>query len=204
MPEVLLSTRNPHKVREIRQMLDGTGFTLVALDELDQELPEVVEDGDTFRANADKKARTLASLTGRITIADDSGLEVDALDGAPGVYSARFAGIEGGGADEANNDLLLAKLADVPDERRTARFRCALAVVTPEGQARYADGTVEGRISHERRGDNGFGYDPLFLLRDDEQGRTTAQMPSAEKHAISHRGRALRSLLPILRELTAG
>jgi len=199
--EILIATGNRHKLKEIRQMLEGTSFVAVGLDSV-PDAPEVVEDRDSFQGNADKKARTLAEHTGRITVADDSGLVVDALDGAPGIYSARFAGVSGDGADEANNDLLLEKLEDVPDADRTARFRCALAVVTPDGRARYSDGTVEGRIGHERRGTNGFGYDPLFLLEGDPAGRTTAELPSAEKNAISHRGRALRSLLPILEELT--
>ncbi len=203
MTEILIATGNRHKLEEIRQMLEGTRFTAVGLDTV-PDAPEVVEDADTFRGNADKKARTLAMLTGRVTVADDSGLVVDALDGAPGIYSARFAGVSGDGADEANNALLLRKLADVADADRTARFRCALAVVTPDGRAKYSDGTVEGRIGHERRGTNGFGYDPLFLLEGDAGGRTTAELPSEEKNAISHRGRALRSLLPILKELTAG
>lgn len=201
MTEILIATGNRHKLKEIRQMLEGTSFVAVGLDSV-PDAPEVVEDRDSFQGNADKKARTLAEHTGRITVADDSGLVVDALDGAPGIYSARFAGVSGDGADEANNDLLLEKLEDVPDADRTARFRCALAVVTPDGRARYSDGTVEGRIGHERRGTNGFGYDPLFLLEGDPAGRTTAELPSAEKNAISHRGRALRSLLPILEELT--
>jgi XTP/dITP diphosphohydrolase len=195
--EILIATGNRHKLKEIRQILEGTSFVAVGLDTV-PDAPEVVEDADSFQGNADKKARTLAMHTGRITVADDSGLVVDALDGAPGIYSARFAGVRGPEADEANNDLLLTKLGDVADANRTARFRCALAVVTPDGRAMYSDGTVEGRIGHERRGANGFGYDPLFLLDGDPQGRTTAEMPSAEKNAISHRGRALRSLLPIL------
>ena len=201
MTEILIATGNRHKLKEIRQILEGTSFVAVGLDTV-PDAPEVVEDADSFQGNADKKARTLAMHTGRITVADDSGLVVDALDGAPGIYSARFAGVSGPEADEANNDLLLTKLGDVADANRTARFRCALAVVTPDGRAMYSDGTVEGRIGHKRRGANGFGYDPLFLLDGDPQGRTTAEMPSAEKNAISHRGRALRSLLPILGELT--
>ena len=199
--EILIATGNRHKLKEIREMLEGTRFVAIGLDDV-PDAPEVVEDADSFRGNADKKARTLAAHTGRLTVADDSGLVVDALDGAPGIYSARFAGVQGPGADEANNDLLLQKLAEVPDAERTARFRCALAVVTADGRGRYADGTVEGTIGHERRGTNGFGYDPLFLLAGDARGRTTAELSSEEKNAVSHRGRALRSLLPILEELT--
>lgn len=196
--EVLLATRNKHKLREIRQILDGTRFSVISTDELDSSVPEVVEDADTFRGNADKKARTLAQLFQRVTIADDSGLEVDALDGAPGVYSARFAGVEGAGADEANNDRLLRDLADVPDAERTARYRCSLAVVTPDGRAGYSDGTCEGSIGYERIGEGGFGYDPLFRMPD---GRTMAQYSPDEKNAISHRGVALQSLLPLLDDL---
>jgi XTP/dITP diphosphohydrolase len=199
--EILIATGNRHKLKEIREMLVGTRFTAIGLDDV-PDAPAVVEDADSFRGNAEKKARTLALLTGRLTVAGDSGFVVAVLDGAPGIYSARFAGVDGPGADEANNDLLLQRLAGVPDHARTARFRCALAVVTADGRIRYADGTVEGRIGHERRGTNGFGYDPLFLLDGDPSGRTTAELPSAEKHAISHRGHALRRLLPILEELS--
>lgn len=200
--EVLLATGNLHKLREIREMLEDTCYRVVSLSEI-KDAPEIVEDGATFRANADKKARTLARHSGRITIADDSGIEVDALDGAPGVYSARFAGHSGEGADAANNRLLLEKLRDVPDKKRTARFRCALAIVHPDGRARYSDGTLEGKIKSQEIGDRGFGYDPIFLALGDARGRTTAEMSSAEKNAISHRGRALKKLLPLLDELVA-
>ena len=199
--EVVLATRNKHKLREIREILAGTAFSVVSTDELDRSLPDIVEDADTFRGNADKKARTLAAHFDRIAIADDSGLEVDALGGAPGVYSARFAGVDGAGADEANNDRLLRDLADVADAERTARYRCSLAVVTPDGRSGYSDGTCEGRIGHIRTGDGGFGYDPLFLVAGDPAGRTMAQYSPAEKNAISHRGVALQTLLPILRDL---
>jgi XTP/dITP diphosphohydrolase len=196
--EVILATRNKHKLREVREILADTAFAVVSTDELDSSLPDIVEDSDTFRGNADKKARTLAMHFDRITIADDSGLEVDALDGAPGVYSARFAGVDGAGADEANNDLLLVKLADVPADRRTARYRCSLAVVSPDGRAGYSDGTCEGSIGYERIGEGGFGYDPLFRMPD---GRSMAQYAPSEKNAISHRGVALQALLPLLKDL---
>ena len=200
--EVLLATSNRHKLREIRAMLEGTRFRVISLADI-ADAPEVIEDGDTFRANADKKARSLAMHTGRLCVADDSGIEVDALDGAPGVHSARFAGRSGEAADPANNRLLLDKLREVPDGKRTARFRCALAIVRPDGRALYSDGTVEGHIGHKEIGDGGFGYDPLFLLDGDPEGRTTAQLSAEEKNAISHRGLALRALLPILEELVA-
>ena len=202
MNEILLATSNQHKLREIREMLEGTSFRVISLADIANP-PEVVEDGDTFRANADKKARTLAAYTGRVCVADDSGIEVDALGGAPGVHSARFAGLSGQAADPGNNRLLLERMQGVPDEERTARFRCALAIVHPDGRALYSDGRVEGYIAHREIGEGGFGYDPLFLLKDDPQGRTTAQLSADEKNAISHRGLALRALLPMLEELVA-
>ncbi len=204
MTEVLLATRNRHKLREIREILDGTAFSVISPDELAEGVPDVVEDGDTFRANADKKARTLAQMFDRITIADDSGLEVDALDGAPGVHSARFSGVDGAGADEANNDKLIASLDGVPDSKRTARYRCALAIVTPDGRARYTDCTCEGSIGYERIGTGGFGYDPLFRVAGDPAGRTMALYSPDEKNAISHRGKALLELLPLLESLLEG
>jgi XTP/dITP diphosphohydrolase len=198
--QILFATGNRHKLREIRAMLEGTRFRVISLADL-TDPPEVIEDGDTFRANADKKARTLAAHTGTVCVADDSGIEVDALGGAPGVHSARFAGMSGEAADPANNRLLLKRLLDVPDAERTARFRCALAVVHPDGRALYSDGAVEGRIGRQELGEGGFGYDPLFLLEGDPQGRTTAQLSADEKNAISHRGLALRALLPMLEEI---
>ncbi|MCO4770032.1 MAG: RdgB/HAM1 family non-canonical purine NTP pyrophosphatase [Deltaproteobacteria bacterium] len=199
---ILVSTRNPHKLREFREMFEGTKYRLVSIDEVPG-APEVEEDGDTFRANADKKARTLALFSGHITIADDSGIEIDALDRRPGVYSARYAGVEGPGADAANNAKMIEELTGVPDAQRTARYRCSLAVVRPDGEARYADGTCEGGIGHEARGEGGFGYDPWFLVGDGS-GRTMAELSSDEKHAISHRGAATAGLLPLLDDLTGG
>jgi len=198
--ELLLATRNPHKLREVREILAGTDFVVISIADL-SEIPEIIEDGDTFEANADKKARVLARLTGRTAIADDSGIEVDHLDGAPGIYSARFAGVQGPGADAANNRLLVEKLEGVPMSQRTARYRCVLAIVTPDGAARYSSGSVEGRIVDEPAGDGGFGYDPHFLVEGDAQGRRMAELSPDEKNAISHRGKALRELLPLLEDL---
>lgn len=198
--KILLSTRNRHKLRELSEMFEGTRYELVSLDAL-SDPPEVEEDRDTFRGNADKKARELAAFSGMVTVADDSGIEVDALGGRPGVWSARYAGVDGPGADAANNRKLQEELADVADPERTARYRCALAVVRPDGEARYSDGTCEGRIGREARGSGGFGYDPYFLV-DDGSGRTMAELSADEKHAISHRGAALERLLPLLDELT--
>jgi len=200
--ELLLATRNPHKVREVRELLEGTGYSLISIADL-QDIPEVVEDGDSFQANADKKARTLARITGRTAISDDSGIAVDFLGGAPGIHSARFAGVEGAGADPANNALLIERLRGVPAEQRTARYHCVLAIVTPDGRARYTEGSVEGRIVDNPRGEGGFGYDPHFLVEGDSQGRTMAELSPGEKNAISHRGKALRGLLPLLQDLDA-
>jgi len=197
---LLLATRNAHKLREVKEILAGTDFEVTSTADFPG-TPEVIEDGDSFQANADKKARTLAELTGRTAIADDSGIEVDALGGAPGIYSARFAGVDGSGADEANNLLLVSRLQGVPAEERTARYRCVLAVVTPGGEARYTEGSVEGRIVDEAIGDGGFGYDPHFEVTGDPQQRRMAQLSPDEKNAISHRGKALRNLLPLLEEL---
>ena len=198
--EILVATRNSHKLREFRQMFAGTRYTLVTLDAIPN-APEVIEDGVTFQANADKKARQLAVFSGRITIADDSGIEIDALDGRPGVWSARYAGVDGDGADAANNAKMLEELDGVPDEQRTARYRCVLAVVRPDGEARYADGSCEGRIGYAPRGQHGFGYDPYFLVSGDFGGRTMAELEPDEKNAISHRGEALKGLLPLLDEV---
>lgn len=166
-------------------------------------VPEAVEDGATFAENAVKKAVLVAEYTGAIALADDSGLEVDALEGRPGVLSARFAGRHGD--DAANNRLLLQLLLGLPDERRTARFRCAIALATPEGEVLTADGSCEGVIAHEPRGSNGFGYDPLFFMP--EYGKTMAELPSDVKNRVSHRARAMQEALKLLREVfepTAG
>jgi XTP/dITP diphosphohydrolase len=198
--QLLLATRNLHKLKEVREILADTDFEVISIADV-ADIPDIVEDGETFRANADKKARTLAKLTGHTAIADDSGIEVDYLGGAPGIYSARFAGVEGAGADAANNALLVKKLRGVPMSERTARYRCVLAIVTPDGEVRYSSGSVEGRIVDEPAGSDGFGYDPHFLVEGDPAGRRMAELSPDEKNAISHRGKALRELLPLLEEL---
>ena len=157
---ILAATKNAGKLREIEAVLGDLGVAFITLADIG-EVPEAVEDGATFAANAAAKARHYSRLTGRWTLADDSGLEVDALEGAPGVYSARYAGPHD---DDANNAKLVANLADVPPERRTARFRCALALADGERILASATGTIEGRIIDTPRGQNGFGYDPHFLV----------------------------------------
>ena len=186
---VVVATGNPHKVTEIEAILGQSlpGVRFVALGELG-DFPDPVEDGDTFEANAALKARSACQVTGLPAIADDSGLCVDYLDGAPGIYSARFSG--GHGNDEANNDLLLQKLEGVPMEQRTAYYVCAICCVFPDGEELTVRGECHGHIGFERDGNAGFGYDPLFLVEGRSFGRYTAE----EKDKISHRGRALRTL----------
>jgi len=195
---LVLATRNPHKVGELQAILlhAGVDVSLVGMDAFPH-VPDVVEDGLTFASNALKKARETATATQLPCLADDSGLCVDALNGMPGVFSARWSGRHGD--DAANLDLVLAQLSDVADGLRGARFECAAALALPSGQERVVSGTVEGRLLRARRGSGGFGYDPIFLPDDHEV--TTAEMSAAEKNAISHRGRAFRALVPAITEL---
>jgi len=191
MPEILLATRNAGKIREIRQMTVAGGWAWCGLDAF-PDVPAAIEDGATFAENARRKALHYAQATGLYTLADDSGLEVDCLGGEPGVHSARYAGTPRD--DDANNRKLVAALAGVPVERRTARFRCAMAFARPGELLIETEGAVAGLIIDEPRGDNGFGYDPHFLIP--ALGRTTAELPPDEKNALSHRGQALRDMLP--------
>jgi XTP/dITP diphosphohydrolase len=203
-PRVVLATRNAHKVAELRRILADAGLDvdLVGTDDFPG-LPEVPETGSTFAANALLKARAAAAGTGLPSVADDSGLCVDALNGMPGILSARWAGRHGD--DAANLELVLDQVSDVPDERRDAHFQCAAAVVLPPGDdgapgdERVVEGSVEGTLIRAPRGENGFGYDPIFVPHGHD--RTTAEMSAAEKDAISHRGAAFRALVPVLRDL---
>jgi len=198
---VVLATRNQHKIVELRRILQSAGLAidLIGTEEF-PELPEVAETGTTFAANALVKARDVASRTGLVAIADDSGLSVDALNGMPGILSARWAGRHGD--DNANLTLLLAQLADVPAQRRSAAFHCAAAVATPDGDERVVEGVLEGSIVERPRGENGFGYDPIFTPNG--YVLTTAQLTPDEKDAISHRGKAFRALVPVLADLLGG
>lgn len=193
--ELVLATRNPGKVREMAALLADLGVTVRSLSDVPG-APEVEEDGRTFAENAVKKAETIARFTGLPALADDLGLEVDALGGAPGVFSARYAGE--GASDAANNAKLLAALAGVPAERRTARYRCVLALAVPGMPTVTVEGVCEGRIAEQPRGTGGFGYDPLFYLPG--RGKTMAELRPEEKNAISHRGQALRRLKALLIE----
>jgi XTP/dITP diphosphohydrolase len=190
---LLVATTNPGKIAELARLFAGLpGLAVIGPDDIGP-LPEVIEDGDTFEANAVKKARAIAQATGIMTLADDSGLEVDALDGAPGVFSARYAGE--GASDVDNNARLLAALEGVPDEARTARFRCVLAVVDPErahADLLLTQGTVEGSIGHAPRGSRGFGYDPLFVVLG--RNETMAELAPDEKDRLSHRAEAARAM----------
>ncbi|KJS18539.1 MAG: purine NTP phosphatase [Peptococcaceae bacterium BRH_c4b] len=182
---LVLATRNRGKVNELAELLSPLGVEVLSLDNFPG-VPEVEEDGDTFKANALKKALTVSLHTGEIALADDSGLEVDYLGGAPGVHSARFAGV--GRDDLENNEKLLRLMKNVPPEKRTARFRCVVALATPEGRTFTTEGACEGIIGNSPRGGEGFGYDPLFVVP--EFGKTFAELDMETKNRISHRGRA--------------
>lgn len=194
--KVVLATRNKGKVREMERLFAPLGWEIVSLDQF-PEAPEVVEDGDTFAANASKKAVAMAEALGLPAIADDSGLEVDALGGRPGVYSARYAGEQA--TDEANWRKLLTELASVPMEKRTARFRCVLAYVEPGREPITASGSCEGVILRAPAGSNGFGYDPVFFLP--ERMCTMAQLEPEVKNKLSHRAKAMENLLAQIRRV---
>lgn len=192
--ELLVATQNPGKVREYRLLLAPLQTQLRFPSDIGLEI-DVPEDGATYADNAGQKALAYAHASGLLTLADDSGLEVDALDGAPGIRSARYRP----GHDADRVAALLVCLRDVPWERRTARFRCVIAIATPAGELYAAEGVCEGRIAFEPAGQGGFGYDPAFYLP--EHGCTMAQLPEAEKNHISHRARAVEAAIPILHRL---
>ena len=188
---VVLATRNEGKIKELARILGSV--PLVGLDEFPG-APEVAETGATFEENALLKARAIAAFTGQPSVADDSGLCVDALNGMPGIFSARWSGTHGD--DQANVDLLLAQISDVPDERRGANFTCAAALVFPDGTSQVLLGEVTGQLIRTPRGSGGFGYDPVFVPNGYDV--TTAEMTADEKDAISHRGKAFRALAPFI------
>lgn len=198
---LVLATLNPHKITELERILANgkVAADLVGLGEFPG-APDVAETGATFAANALLKATAVAQFTGLPAVADDSGFCVDALNGMPGVLSARWSGKHGD--DEANLQLVLGQLADVPDERRGAHFACAAALVLPAGRQHVSEGTVHGRVTRLPRGEHGFGYDPIFVP--DRSELTTAEMTPEAKDAISHRGRALRALAPVIAALLGG
>lgn len=193
---IIFATGNKDKMKEIRMIMEDLGLEILSMKEAGVDA-EIVEDGMSFEENAEIKARTVARiLTSDIVLADDSGLEIDYLDKAPGIYSARFAGEDT--SYDIKNRILLDRLEGVDDEKRTARFVCAVAAVFPDGTVSTVRRTIEGRIAHEAAGENGFGYDPIFYVP--EYGCTTAEMSCDRKNELSHRGKALRAMKEILKE----
>jgi XTP/dITP diphosphohydrolase len=194
--DLVLATHNLDKAKEIRAFLDGLGHRILTLEDFPS-APEVVEDGDSYEANAMKKALTISKYTGKMSVADDTGLEVDALQGQPGLFSARFAGEDVTYAD--NRRKLLSLMKNVPLHQRTARFRCTMVLAWPSGQTQTVEGVVEGSIAVEEQGKGGFGYDPVFYLH--ESGKTLAQLTFDEKNKVSHRARALEKIREILKSI---
>jgi XTP/dITP diphosphohydrolase len=195
-PELALATKNPGKIREILEICgDWPVRWIVAGDSTATAWPDVEETGETYLDNALLKARAVAAAVGLPAVADDSGIEVDALEGAPGPRSARFAG--GMATDRENLELLIRKMDEVPPEERTAKYRCVAACAWPDGREVWAEGECEGRLILEPRGSGGFGYDPIFVPEGEDR-RTMSELSADEKNAVSHRGRALRALGDIL------
>ena len=192
----MIATRNKGKIREIREVLNGLDLRIYALSDF-PDVPDIEEDGKNFTENALKKARFYSKYFEMMTIADDSGLEVDNLKGLPGIYSARYAGEEA--SSQANNQKLLSALEGVPVSKRGAKFKCLLAMVSPDGKEAIAEGSCKGSIGFKEKGKRGFGYDPLFILP--KNGKTMAELPLEEKNKISHRGKALRKLKKLIKTL---
>lgn len=196
LTELVLASGNQGKIAEFQKLLEGLDIEVHSLQEY-PDIGEIVEDGTSFAENALIKARTVCKVTGKPALADDSGLMVDALDGAPGIFSARFAGEHHN--DAANNEKLLRLLEPIEEEKRSGKFFCAIAIVLPDGREYTVEGTCSGKILRELRGVGGFGYDPLFLV--EEMGKTFAELSMEEKNRISHRGHANRKAIEIIRQL---
>lgn len=197
MRTLIIASRNAGKLKEFQRLLEGLPFVVTSLEDYPN-IPEIRETGVTFAGNAAIKAEAVAEYTGELSLADDSGLEVDALHGSPGVYSARFAGEPA--SDEANNQKLLNLLLSVPDEKRTARFRCVIAIAAPGSPTQSAEGRCEGLITRAPSGTGGFGYDPLFYVP--SLAKTFAEISVEQKNKISHRAQALAVAVKILHELS--
>lgn len=195
MRKIIFATGNDEKMREIREILALLPVEVLSMKEAGIQA-NIIEDGKTFEENAVIKAKAIAQLSEEIVLADDSGLVIDYLNGEPGIYSARYMGEDT--SYRIKNGNLIQRLEGVPDEERTARFVCAIAAAFPDGTVLTTKGTVEGRIGYEEKGENGFGYDPIFYLP--EYGCTTAQLTEEKKNEISHRGKALRKMVEKLRE----
>ena len=193
--KIIFATGNQDKMKEIQMILEALGIVVSSMKEAGIDV-DIVEDGTTFEENAMIKAEAIAKLTDAIVLADDSGLEIDYLNKEPGIYSARYAGTDT--SYEIKNNLLLQRLEGVPDEKRTARFVCAIAAVFPDGSKETVRGTIEGRIGYEIAGEHGFGYDPIFYLP--EYGCTTAELDPEKKNELSHRGKALRLMRGIIEQ----
>ena len=193
--KIIFATGNQDKMKEIRMILEDLGIPVSSMKEAGIDV-DIGEDGTTFAENAMIKAEAIAKLTDAIVLADDSGLEIDYLNKEPGIYSARYAGTDT--SYEIKNNLLLQRLEGVPDEKRTARFVCAIAAVFPDGSKETVRGTIEGRIGYEIAGEHGFGYDPIFYLP--EYGCTTAELDPEKKNELSHRGKALRLMREIIEQ----
>ena len=200
---IVLATTNTGKIRELAEPLGAFGISVLGLDDFPQ-LGEIEENGATFEENALIKARTVASATGLLSVADDSGLMVDALNGAPGIHSARYSNdwqsLPHESRDNRNMRKLLHEMAGIPDQKRSCRFVCCMAAVRPDGKEMCVRGVWEGLLLHEPRGSNGFGYDPVFFIP--SLGRSAAQLSREEKNQLSHRGKALRALLSRWKELS--
>ena len=199
MKQVIIATQNLGKAKDFEALFRPYGYEILTLRDIAEEI-DVEETGTTFEENAILKAETVAKLLNTAVIADDSGLEIDALDGEPGVYSARYAG--GEKSDSANIDKVLEKMKGIPEEKRHARFRCVLAIAVPGKETKTFSGSCEGYIIEERIGENGFGYDPIFWVP--SEGRTLAELQPQEKAAISHRGNAMREMQLSLSKLLSG
>lgn len=197
MTKIIVATGNQNKMKEIREIIKRDDIEFVSLKDEGLHDIEIVEDGKTFEENAVIKAKTIADITKNIVIADDSGLEVDYLDKAPGVYSARYMGEDT--PYTIKNNHIIELLKDAKGEERSARFVCVIACVMPDGETFTTRGTIEGRIGYEEKGENGFGYDPIFYLP--ERGCTTAELPPEQKNEISHRGRALKAMYKKLEDI---
>ena len=197
MTKIIVATGNQNKMKEIREIIKRDDIEFVSLKDDGLQDIEIVEDGKTFEENAVIKEKTIADITKNIVIADDSGLEVDYLDKAPGVYSARYMGEDT--PYTIKNNHIIDLLKDAKGEERSARFVCVIACVMPDGETFTTRGTIEGRIGYEEKGENGFGYDPIFYLP--ERGCTTAELPPEQKNEISHRGRALKEMYKKLEDV---
>ncbi len=195
MVQIIFATGNADKMREIREIMADFPVEILSMKEAGI-TAEIVENGRTFEENAVIKAETIRNLTGKLVLADDSGLEIDYLGGEPGIYSARYMGEDT--SYHVKNAALIGRLEGVPDEKRTARFVCAVAAAFPDGTTQTVRGTIEGIIGYQEEGENGFGYDPIFYVP--SYGCTTASLPPEEKNRISHRGNALRKIRPVIAE----